>query len=139
MFYNPILQFVDYLRYREAVKQADNAHEKTGERYYVMPVHPTRNDKSNKTSLIILNRNNFRKMKKKHYINHNATQRDLVNECFYCTTYSNGNGYLDEAGRKVKLANYFSYCKATRQLYKERKHENKKTWWQRILHRKSKQ
>lgn len=120
--YNPFLQFVDYLRYREAVKKADKAHKKTGERYYVMPSA----DKG-KPSLIIMDRFNFRKLKQKKYINHQATVRDLVSECFYCTAYRNGDGYLDAAGRKIKLALYFSYCKAehtkAKQLKKQKKHK----------------
>ena len=129
--YNPLLQFVDYLRYREAVKQADEAHAKSGERYYVMPVTV----EGSKPKLLIMNRSNFRKLKQKHYISHKATQRDLINECFYCTPYSNGNGYLTPIARKVKLASYFSYCEATRKLH----HENKRPWWKRIFHHKSKQ
>ena len=117
--YNPILQFVDYLRYREAVKQADEAHAKSGERYYVMPVTV----EGSKPKLLIMNRSNFRKLKQKHYISHKATQRDLINECFYCTPYRNGDGYLDARGRRIKLSLYFSYCQTTRKIKKP-----KKTW-----------
>lgn len=111
--YNPITKFIDYLRYREAVKKAEKAHKQTGERYYVMPATGT-----DKPTLIIMNRDNFRKLRKKHYINHNAKVRDLLNECFYCTAYSNGNGFLDAKGRKMKLSLYFSYCQAIRKKRK---------------------
>lgn len=128
--YNPFLQFVDYLRYREAVKKADNAHTKNGERYYVMPATAPSGSAAGKPSLIVMDRYNFRKLKQKHYINRNATQRDLLSECFYCTAYRNGDGYLDAAGRKIKLALYFSYCEATRtkakQLKKHKKHGKQK-------------
>lgn len=104
--YNPLQQFFDYLRYREAVKKADKAHLETGERYYVMP--------STGGKLIIMDRSNFRGLKRKHYVSHNAKVRDLVNECFYLTPYRNGDGYLDKEGRKIKLALYFSWCKVVR-------------------------
>lgn len=108
--YNFFQKLKDYLRYREAVKKADKAHNETGERYYVMP----NNTQSGKPQLIIMDRWNFRKLRQKHYIPKEAKVRDLVNECFYCTAYPNGDGYLDERGRKLKLKTYFSYCKAVR-------------------------
>lgn len=117
IMYNPFQQFIDYLRYREAVKKADKAHKETGERYYVMPA----NNQSGKPNLIIMDRWNFRKLRQKHYINPKAKVRDLVNECFYCTPYVNGDGYLDHKGRKIKLSLYFSYCKSIRAAKKNGK------------------
>lgn len=108
--FNVFQKFFDYLRYREAVNKADDAHAKTGERYYVMP--------STSGKLLIMDRINFRAMKKKHYINHNANVRDLVNECFYLTPYRNGDGYLDEEGKKIKLALYYSWCEVFRKQKK---------------------
>lgn len=110
--YNPFQQLFDYLRYREAVKKADKEHLKTGERYYVMP--------STSGKLIIMDRLNFRGLKKKHYVSHNAKVRDLVNECFYLTPYRNGDGYLDDKGRKIKLALYFSWCKSVRAMKRKK-------------------
>lgn len=132
--YNPFLQFADYLRYREAVKRADKAHEETGERYYVMPVNITKDAVSGKPKLIIMDRANFRKLKQKHYISQSATQRDMLYECFYCTPYRDGHGYLDAKGRRIKLFLYFSYCKATRKLFKEYKHAKRKDFvlWNRL-------
>lgn len=115
--YNPFLQFVDYLRYREAVKKANKAYENTHERYYVMPGY----SKKGKISLLVMDRFNFRKLKQKNYIKRDASVRDLLNECFYCTPYRNGDGYLDDAGRKIKLALYFSYCESQRNLRKQNK------------------
>jgi hypothetical protein len=118
--YTVFSKFFDYLRYRSAVKKADKAHKKTGERYYVMP--STGYDRK----LIIMDRYNFRKLKQKGYINRNANQRDLLRECFYCTPYVNGNGYLDSRGRRMKIALYFSWCKAQRVLKKANKNEKRK-------------
>ena len=101
---NLFKRFFQYLRYREAVKRADKAHAKNGERYYVMP---TVNGK-----LVVMDRANFRIMKKKHYLNPNAKVSDLINECFYMTPYRLGNGYLDKNGKRIKLRLYFSWCDA---------------------------
>ena len=65
------------LRLREAVRQADKAHRENGQRYYVMPTSGVSGQ------LVIMDRNNFRKLKQKHYINHNTFVRDLEFECFY--------------------------------------------------------
>lgn len=108
--YNIFRKLQDYLRFREAVRKADDANSVSGHRYYVMPL--LTNGKTPK--LIIMDRDNFRVMKKKHYIKHDATVKDLINECFYCTPYSNGDGYLTEEAQRLKLASYFSYCKAVR-------------------------
>lgn len=111
MYYTIIHQFIDYLRYRKAVQQADEAHAETGNRYYVMPMHGTK-----KPKLVIMDRKNFRRLRMKHYIGQNASVRDLVNECFYCTPYKNGEGHLDARGRHLKLQLYYSYCRAVRKL-----------------------
>ena len=108
---NLFRRFFQYLRYREAVKKADKAHAQTGERYYVMP---TVNGK-----LIVMDRANFRIMKKKHYLNQNAKVRDLINESFYMTPYRLGNGYLDKKGRRIKLLLYYSWCDAYRKKQKK--------------------
>ena len=123
--YNPFKQFVDYLRYREAVKKADKAHAQTGERYYVMPALVPEGSPSG-IKLLVMDRFNFRKLKQKGYINNRANVRDLVSECFYCTPYRNGDGYLDARGRRIKLSLYFSYCQTTRTLRKLKKHGKSK-------------
>lgn len=119
--YNPFKQFTDYLRYREAVKMANEAHEKDGDRYYVV----ASGQENGKPGLIVMDRKNFRKLKQKGYIDKNANIRDLVSECFYCTPYLNGDGYLDAAGRKLKLALYFSYCESVRKMAKLQKKQKK--------------
>ena len=63
--YNPITKLRDYLRYSEAVKKADEAHAKDGDRYYVVPS----NNKDGKILLLVMDRKNFRRLKFKGYIN----------------------------------------------------------------------
>ncbi len=91
-----------YLRLREAIRRADDAHEQTGDRYYVMP-----NGKSEK--LIIVNRTNFRKLKQKGYINRMVYVKDLERESFYHTPYKNGTGMLDFWQKEQKRDEYYHW------------------------------
>jgi len=116
MYYNPIKMFIDYLRYREAVRKADQQHQETGERYYVLPMYGT-----DKPKLFITDRQNFKVLKRKHYINKDAKVVDLINESFYFTAYRNGNGFLDAKGKRIKRLVYFTYCANTRNLHKQQK------------------
>lgn len=94
------------LRLREAVRQADKAHRETGQRYYVMPT-------SGKTGqLVIMDRANFRKLKRKHYVNNSTFVRDLEVECFYCTPYRNGAGELPPDVIAKKRKQYYSWLEA---------------------------
>lgn len=72
--------------YSLAVRKADNAHSENGERYYVMPSEDGR--------LVIVDRRNFRILKRKNYISKDASVADMQRECFYCTPYRNGNGEM---------------------------------------------
>lgn len=103
---NIFKKFRASLRLREAVRKADEAHSENGQRYYVMPTSGVSGQ------LVIMDRNNFRKLKHKHYINYNTFVRDLEVECFYCTPYRNGAGELhpDVIAKKRKL--YFSWLEA---------------------------
>lgn len=91
------------LRLREAIKQADKAHKETGERYYVMPTTGKRGQ------LVIMDRKNFRILKRKKYINHNAGVNELKRECFYCTPYKSGNGKLSSEIIAYKRNLYFEW------------------------------
>ena len=63
------------LRLREAVRQADEKHKETGERYYVMPAG------GKKGQLIIMDRKNFRKLKQKANAS-TARLMETVQLCF---------------------------------------------------------
>lgn len=91
------------LRLNAAIRQADKAHALNGHRYYVMPTV------GNKGQLVIMDRDNFRKLKMKHYINSATSVKDLENECFYCTPYSNGTGRLPKVVLDIKRKQYFSW------------------------------
>ena len=94
------------LRLREAVRKADEAHGENGQRYYVMPTSGTSGQ------LVIMDRNNFRKLKQKHYIKYSTFVSDLERECFYCTAYRNGAGELSAEVIALKKKQYFSWLEA---------------------------
>ena len=105
------------LRLREAVRKADEAHEETGERYYVMPTTGASGQ------LVIMDRSNFRKLKQKGYIAHEATVANLEMECFYCTPYRNGEGVLPGEIVSMKRKQYFKWLNSMRKRHGEiRKH-----------------
>lgn len=103
------------LQLREAVRQADEAHEKTGERYYVMPSF------GGDAKLVVMDRYNFRKLKHKGYITHKATVSNVINECFYFTPYRNGDGFLTKKDRKRKTQQFLAWVEAERKARKQRK------------------
>lgn len=95
-----------FLRLYEAMRQANKAHNHNGQRYYVMPTSGTSGQ------LIIVDRANFRKLKRKGYINRNNFISDLQNECFYCTPYRNGMGALSSKAIALKKKQYYSWLDA---------------------------
>lgn len=115
---NIYTKFVARLQLDKAIREAEEAHAKDGDRYYVMP---TFGGKSGKPVLLILNRYNFRKLKHKGYIKPQAKVIDLLNECFYFTPKRGGDGYMDEHAKEVKRASYFSWYEAERKAIKANK------------------
>jgi hypothetical protein len=99
--------------YREAIRKADRAHSKDGNRYYVMP--------SAEGKLLIMDRDNFRILKHKHYISRKATVQDLLNECFYFTPYRNGDCAITRDILDIKRKQYLSWCRAVHHLKKSKK------------------
>lgn len=91
------------LRLREAVRKADEAHQQTGERYYVMPAS------ADGCKLIIMDRFNFRKLKQKGYITHKAFVPDLERECFYFTPYRGGSCAISLEVEKIKRQQYYRW------------------------------
>lgn len=78
---------------------SDNARDK---RFYVMP------DANNK--LIIMNRSQFRKLKKYNYMSNDVLIKHLLQECFYFTPYHNGKEPITKDVKKIKRVMYLQYC-----------------------------
>jgi len=93
------------LTFHEAVRKAEKAHADDGNRYYVMP--------SAEGKLLIMDRENFRILKHKHYIDSKAKVKDLVNECFYHTPYSNGKGEIDPFALEFKRQQFLAWYEMT--------------------------
>lgn len=94
-----------YLQLREAMLKADKEHQKSGARYYVLPMQTT----DGKPKLIIMDRKNFRLLKRKHYISRNVKMNDLMAESFYFTPGSNEKETLTEEVRKQKRNQFFEW------------------------------
>lgn len=107
-FLTPVNNLRDYLRYREAVIMADEAHAKDSDRYYVMP--------SMDGKLLVMDRKNFRRLKRKGYIHKNATMQNAIRECFYYTPGLANAGVITEDALKRKYAEYKKWCKAMRMI-----------------------
>lgn len=60
-----------------ATKMADEEHKENGDTYYVVPMIDKR--------LMVINRRDFKILKRKNYIPKQATLSDLKRECFYAT------------------------------------------------------
>lgn len=98
---NIFQQFFAYLRLREAVRKADEAYRLHRRRFYVLPGFGP--------NLVIVDRSNFRILKRKGYISPKAFTRDAVNESFYFTPFADGSGRLSETERRQKVMQYFSW------------------------------
>lgn len=115
---NIIRKLKAYLRYKEAVRKAENAHAMTGERYYVLPMN-------NELKLMIMDRNNFRKLKFKGYMSRELHITNLEKECFYCTSYRNGKDKLPDDIAVLKRNQYYHWAEAIRKTRKFKKNHKK--------------
>lgn len=100
---NVFKKFKAYLRFREAVKQADEAYQKYNHRFYVLPDH--------KGNLIIMDRRNFRIMRRKHYISRLASVPELSFRSVYHTPDAKGEGGVAVEEHKTKFKEYISYLR----------------------------
>lgn len=114
---NIFQQFFAYLRLHEAVRKADEAHRLSGQRYYVLP--------GSDRSLVVMDRQNFRILKRKGYISPKAFTRDAALESFYFTPFADGSGPLSEADRRHKVMQYFSWYETRLKEAKKRRRDGK--------------
>lgn len=95
---NIFKKFKAFLRFREAMRQADKAFLQTNQRHYVLPTP--------EGMLIIMNRKNFRELKRKGYINRKAYVLGLEKGCLYCTPYGNGTRGMSKETSKERFKRY---------------------------------
>ena len=91
------------VRYRKAVRMADEAYQKTGVRQYVLPLD------NKKKKLVVLDRYNMRIYKRKGYMSQKVNVLALEKECFYCTPYRNGDGELPANVVDLKKKQYLAW------------------------------
>ena len=98
---NPLKKLYYSLRLNEAIKKADQASRLNRRRYYVLPCAPKK--------LMVIDRNNFRRLKAKHYIPHNAMTQHLLAESFYHTPSAVGTCSLTKQEILVKKQQYLRW------------------------------
>lgn len=86
-----------YIKYEKAVRMADESFAMTGERSYIIKGV----GKTGKHQLLIVDRKNFRILKRKGYINHSYRIADVERNCFYCTPYLTGQGTMSEDAKAL--------------------------------------
>lgn len=99
---NIFLRIFATLRLNFAISKADTAFATTGERHYVMPVQGSR-------KLVLVDRRNFRILRRKGYINSKATVTDMISECFYHTPYRDGSGIIPPSIAAAKRQAYLRW------------------------------
>ncbi len=98
---NPFKKLFAWLRLQEAIRKADNAWKQTNKRHYVLP--------GTGRSLLIMDRKNFRLLKRKGYIPNKASTRDADLESFYFTPHADGSNALSDYDKKLKVEQYYRW------------------------------
>ena len=88
------------IAYENAVRNAEEQLASTGDRTYVI---------KSGSKLLLINRKNFRKMKKRGIIKKTATILDLQQNCYYCTSYVNGKDQMPDEVVKIKKKQCINY------------------------------
>lgn len=109
---NLFVKFKAALRLREAINRAEQAHLRSGQRYYVLPAG------GNDGKLIIMDRDNFRKLRQKKYIAGHPRMFNLMQEAFYFTADRAGRGGLSEPERRARTIAYFNWVESSRKRRK---------------------
>lgn len=103
-----IRKFIALYQLRKATKRAFMAYLKNNHRYFVMPSAGLDGE------LIILDRNNFCKLRDCGYIDKDISVRDLMNRSFFYTPKANGKDALPEFGAKAKTKSFLIWKERTR-------------------------
>lgn len=88
------------LSLNNAIDKAEELYNKHQERFYVMPIG---------RRLIVVNRSQFRQIKRNNFIDNKATTIDALRESFYFTPDKGGNSPMNKAILKKKKIMYIKY------------------------------
>lgn len=100
---NIFKKFRAFLRFREAVKLADQAHAKNHHRFYVLPTQDGK--------LVVTDRKNFRGLRRKGYISRDAKVPELSTHSIYHTGDARGLGGVLPEYLREKFNDYIKYLK----------------------------
>lgn len=98
---NVFRKFKAFLRFREAVKQADQAHALNRRCFYVLP--------SVGNKLVVMDRKNFRELRRKRYISRNAKVPQLKYMSVYHTPDARGMGGVPPEYLREKFHDYLRW------------------------------
>lgn len=107
VIWNFFYRFIDGRRLDKAIREADMAHKKYHERYYVMS--------DEDLNVFWLNKQMFRELRASGYIHPSMFIRDLQERSWYFTANGNGTGSMSVKDRRVRRAAYFSFCQECRE------------------------
>lgn len=93
-----------------AVRRAEDAHAKDSDRYFVLP--------SGDGKLVIVDKMNFKRLKRKHYVGRNQTPSRLIDECFYYTANCFEGGMKKDVVKKM-MKSYIIWAVNLPQLNKK--------------------
>lgn len=110
-------RFKAYLALREAIRKADDAHARGGGRFFILG--------SADGKLIVTDKKNYRGLKRKGYIDRNATTQDALNECFYFTPFKDGHGAINKVIMDIKRKQFLSWVDAIHEMKKKTKKKNR--------------
>lgn len=99
---NILRTIIGFFRLKVAVRNAEEAHRRSGERFYVIP-------SVNKRQLVICNRRNFRIMRMKKYFHRDMVMRDVDDACIYYTAHRNDGSPMSRDERKRRAAGYYRW------------------------------
>lgn len=115
---NPIWKLKARLTLDEAIKQADEAHAKNCERYYVLP--------NLDGKLVVMTKHDLKYFKRKGYVGKQSHVIDLIRESFYFTPYRNGSGWITPEDKRIKRRQYYKWCIVVRkELSMKRKQQRR--------------
>lgn len=98
---NIFKKFRAFLRFREAVKVADNAYQKSGQKHYVLPQVDGK--------LLVMDRKNFRGLRRKGYISRNVSLSLMASHCIYSTCDARGRGGVEQEQLKDRFNDYLNF------------------------------
>lgn len=119
---NIFIKFKAYLRFKEAIRQAEEKLKSTGQRHYVL--------RGRFCELVVTDRKNYRGMRMKHYISDaEAKIADVVERCLYHTSYRDGVGAMSVEELDKRMNKYYDWYESARRekrIYKRQQRKKRR-------------